>query len=66
MKISIIVCICSITLWPGSFAWSARAPSDNSSVGYRQRLHQISPTESTKAGEKFRGQHGIIIEGQSR
>jgi Domain of unknown function (DUF6249) len=68
MKISVIVCICSITLTTGSFAQAPTASPTPSATATASVTASVSPSDLAdrihqKLEKKFRGQHGIIIEG---
>jgi len=68
MKISVIVCIASITLTTGSFAQAPTASPTPSATATASVTASVSPSDLAdrihqKLEKKFRGQHGIIIEG---
>jgi hypothetical protein len=68
MKISVIVCICSIMLTTGSFAQAPTASPTPSATATASVTASVSPSDLAdriheKLEKKFRGQHGIIIEG---
>jgi hypothetical protein len=68
MKISVIVCIASITLTTGSFAQAPTASPTPSATTTASVTASVSPSDLAdmihqKLEKKFRGQHGIIIEG---
>ncbi len=68
MKISVIVCICSIMLTTGSFAQAPTASPAPSATAAASVTASVSPSDLAdrihqKLEKKFRGQHGIIIEG---
>jgi hypothetical protein len=68
MKISVIVCICSITLAMGLFAQEPTASSTPSTAPTASVATSVSPSDLAdrihqKLEKKFRGQHGIIING---
>ena len=68
MKISVIVCICSITLTTGSFAQAPTASPTPSATTTASVTASVSPSDLAdrihqKLEKKFRGQHGIIIGG---
>jgi hypothetical protein len=68
MKIPVIVCICSIMLTTGSFAQAPTASPTPSATATASVTASVSPSDLAdrihqKLEKKFRGQHGIIIEG---
>ena len=68
MKISVIICICSITLAMGLFAQAPTASPTPSATATASVTASVSPSDLAdrihqKLEKKFRGQHGIIIEG---